>query len=69
MSQTVPRALRILLLMGGFISLACGVAGGLMRLGWSFPLTAAEIAALHGPLMISGFLGTVISLERAELVE
>lgn len=65
MSQTVPRALRILLLMGGFISLACGVAGGLMRLGWSFPLTAAEIAALHGPLMISGFLGTVISLERA----
>ena len=65
MSQTVPLPLRVLFLMGGFICLAFGVASGLMRLGWSFPPLATDIAALHGPLMISGFLGTVISLERA----
>ena len=40
-----------------------GIGGGLVRLGWALPLPNA--AASHGALMISGFLGTVISLERA----
>lgn len=65
MNQTIPALFRILFLMGGFICLAFGVASGLMRLGWSLPALAADIATLHGALMISGFLGTVISLERA----
>lgn len=45
------------------ISLVAGVAGGLARLGWPLALPTASI--FHGPLMASGFLGTVISLERA----
>ena len=45
------------------VSLAFGVAGGLARLSaLQVPATAV---ALHGPLMVSAFFGTVISLERA----
>jgi hypothetical protein len=45
------------------VALAVGIAGGLARLT---PLPVSIIAlALHGPLMVSGFFGTVISLERA----
>jgi hypothetical protein len=51
------------LLLLAFASLFVGVAAGLARLGWSLP--AASLAAMHGPLMASGFFGTVISLERA----
>lgn len=56
---------RIPMLMAGSISLLFGIYIGLARLGWSFPLSAATQFALHGPLMVCGFLGTVISLERA----
>ena len=61
----VPVAGRAPLLVLAFLSLFAGVAAGLARLGWSFPAPVAELAALHGPLMASGFFGTVISLERA----
>lgn len=56
---------RIPMLMAGFISLALGIGSGLLRLGWNFPLPSANLAVFHGPLMVCGFLGTVISLERA----
>ncbi len=56
---------RLPLLMLGFAALASGVLAGLARLGWNVPLSMAELAPLHGPLMVSGFLGTVIGLERA----
>jgi len=44
-------------------SLAAGIAGGLARLG-AVPAPPVAIAQ-HAALMIGGFLGTVISLERA----
>ncbi len=56
---------RIPLLVLGFASLIIGVGAGLLRLGWAVPQAAADLAAFHGPLMVSGFFGTVISLERA----
>ena len=56
---------RLPLLILGFISLASGVLAGLSRLGWGVPLPSAQVASLHGPLMICGFVGTVIGLERA----
>src|SRR5665647_1134002 len=65
MSADVPVAGRAPLLVLAFVSLFGGVAAGLARLGWPFPPPVAELAALHGPLMASGFFGTVISLERA----
>ena len=56
---------RLPLLALGVLSLLGGVLAGLARLGWSMPDTAAATAGWHGALMISAFLGTVISLERA----
>ena len=40
-----------------------------MRLGWSMPVLQPALATFHGPLMVSGFLGTLISLERATRME
>jgi len=49
----------------GIAALLCAVWGGLLRFGWSLPGGRASLGELHGPLMVFGFLGTVISLERA----
>jgi hypothetical protein len=65
MSTEVPVAWRVPMLVLAFMSLFAGVAAGLARLGWPFPDPVAELGVLHGPLMASGFFGTVISLERA----
>jgi len=56
---------RVPLLALGFASLLLGVWAGLARLGWPVPESIEGLAAMHGPLMVSGFFGTVISLERA----
>lgn len=56
---------RLPLLVLGFASLLVGVLAGLARLGWNVPPAMAQVMLLHGPLMVSGFLGTVIGLERA----
>ena len=47
------------------LGLAAGVWAGLARIGWDLPFQQTSWSAVHGPLMISGFLGTVISLERS----
>jgi hypothetical protein len=63
----MPPRWRLPLLVLGFASLAFGVAGGLARVT---PLPVSIIAlALHGPLMVSAFFGTVISLERAAALD
>jgi hypothetical protein len=54
------RPLPLLVLAG--LALFCGVWAGLVRIGWQWPSISP---ASHGSLMISGFLGTLISLERA----
>src|SRR6186713_1561902 len=54
---------RLALLLLAATCLVAGVAGGLARLGFGVPVPSA--AAFHGAIMTSGFLGTVISLERA----
>ncbi len=53
-----------LMLLAAFALLA-GLWAGLLRLGWQLPPLSLALPANHGPLMISGFLGTLISLERA----
>jgi hypothetical protein len=37
----------------------------LLRLGWNLPPLQLDLALGHGPLMVCGFLGTLICLERA----
>ncbi|NJC96814.1 MAG: hypothetical protein C3F07_12095 [Anaerolineales bacterium] len=47
------------------LALLAALWAGLMRLGWGLPAPTPSLALAHGPLMISGFLGTLITLERA----
>jgi hypothetical protein len=56
---------RFPLLVLGFVALVIGTGAGLARLGVAVPQAAAAMSAWHGPLMICGFFGTVIALERA----
>ncbi len=55
---------RLPLLLPGIIALVTGLHGGLQRLGWE-PPGAYDLSFVHGPLMVAGFFGTLISLERA----
>ena len=64
MSDLPPRA-RLPLLALGFVALLTGVFAGLARLGVAVDAKAASLAGFHGPLMVAGFFGVVISLERA----
>ena len=59
---------RLPLLALGFAALVVGTGAGLSRLGVAVPDAAASAASLHGPLMIGGFFGVVIALERAVAV-
>lgn len=56
--------LRYPLLLTALLTLLAAAWAGLLRIGWVLP-TSASLAASHGPLMVSGFLGTLIGLERA----
>src|SRR5512146_1282101 len=58
---------RLPLLLLGMAALLCGIWGGLIRLPLLLPLPSnnANWITFHGPLMVCGFLGTVITLERA----
>jgi hypothetical protein len=47
------------------VGLLAGMWAGLLRIGFAFPTPRADFALLHGGLMVGGFLGTVIGLERA----
>ncbi len=54
--------LRRLLMLPAGLGLLSGLGTGLIRLGLNLPVPAP---GFHGALMVSGFLGTLISLERA----
>ncbi len=64
-SNRVVTAGRLALLAMGGISLLTGLWGGLLRLSFALPAPQADWISLHGPLMVTGFLGTLIGLERA----
>ena len=59
-----PDSLRAIILFSAVGSMAAGIHGGLIRLG--LPLGfGPELAVSHGPIMVCGLFGTLISLERA----
>lgn len=47
------------------VSLLAALWAGLVRIGWQWPHAGLLPAGQHGAFMVSGFLGTLISLERA----
>lgn len=59
------RRMRLPLMALGLVALLAAAWAGLVRLGWGLPPLRPTLPMGHGPLMISGFLGTLISLERA----
>jgi hypothetical protein len=69
-ATTPPRQwqrLRFVPLAIGALAMALGFWTGLQRLGLPLP-GAMDLGTFHGALMIAGFLGTVIGLERAVAV-
>lgn len=61
--ETQPLPIPFLLL--AILTLLATLWGGLMRIGRQLSALNPSLALAHGPLMISGFLGTLIMLERA----
>lgn len=57
--------LRLPLLALAVLALLAALWAGLVRLGWPLPALRPTLPMAHGPLMVSGFLGTLIILERA----
>ncbi len=64
MEHHLPR-IRFLLMGLSALSLLVALWTGLVRLGWSLPLGHPALPFVHGPVMVCGFLGTLIGVERA----
>jgi len=63
--EKINYRLRFPLMALGLLALLAAMWAGLVRMGWSWPALQPGLPIAHGPLMICGFLGTVIGLERA----
>lgn len=59
------RRIVVPLMVASVLSLLIAMWAGLLRLGWALPALGAGLTAQHGSLMVAGFLGTLISLERS----
>ncbi len=57
--------LRGVLLLPAALSLLAGLDAALLLLDVPAPVTAARLPAVHGMLLVLGFVGTLVSLERA----
>lgn len=62
--RRVPRS-RLTLGALGMVALLAGLWAALLMLGLDVPTPRPDFAEVHGPLMVFGFLGTLIALERA----
>lgn len=65
----VPTPVLVGLLIFAAAGLLAGLYSGLVRLGLLAAGTPSVSPIAHGPLMINGFLGTLIGLERAAALE
>lgn len=54
-----------LLVVLALVALLAGLWAGLVRIGWRWPAIRPALPMSHGPLMVSGFFGTLILIERA----
>jgi hypothetical protein len=65
MTDPTPRIWRATALSLAAVAFAAALWGGLVRIGWSWPTLRPAAVVDHGALMVLGFLGTLVSLERA----
>jgi hypothetical protein len=56
---------RLPLLALAILSMLAALWAGWIRLGWQWPALQPTLPLAHGSLMVSGFLGTLIAVERA----
>ena len=47
------------------LALLAALWAGLVRMGWQLPHLRPTLPMAHGPLMVCGFFGTLVGLERA----
>ena len=59
------RIQRLPLLAVAIISLIIAMWSGLIRIGWQMSIPHDDFLLMHGPLMVCGFLGTLIIVERS----
>jgi hypothetical protein len=64
MTSNQQRGRFVLIALAG-VALLTGLWAGTVRLGWILPTPTDQFPLVHGPLMVTGFLGTLIGLERA----
>jgi hypothetical protein len=64
-SGSVAVRWRIPLLGAGGLALTSGLYAALLLLGFDLPAPRPALADVHGPVMVMGFAGTLIALERA----
>lgn len=53
---------RLPLMLLAFVNLLAGITAGLIRIGWNFSMGALPVQ--HGAVMVGGFLGSLILLEK-----
>lgn len=56
--------LRLPLMALALLALLAALWAGWLRIGWQWPAFHPGLPPAHGPLMVSGFLGALVSLER-----
>jgi len=66
--RSVPRS-RLAIGGLGLLALLAGLWAALIFLGLDVPRPRTDFGEVHGPLMVLGFLGTMIALERAVAVD
>lgn len=64
-STLLSRLRVVLVLPPAVLALLAGVLSGLARLGIAVPTAFVPLVGVHGALMVGGFFGTLIGLERA----
>jgi hypothetical protein len=63
-SMIFKKLLLIGLLGCGFFLLMAGLWGGLILMGWDWPSLWPGLPGVQAPLVVTGFFGTLLSLER-----
>lgn len=64
-NPTPSNPARYPLLALGIFTLLAAMWAGMLRIGLTLPPLSPTLSGGHGPLMVAGFLGTVVGLERA----